>query len=57
MNYDWTTNPQNASGSSLLSGSNRSSLRGPQSFSLTPRPFRYIFGSFIPKQTAGILFS
>jgi len=50
MGYDRVTNPQNKNGQWLLSGTNRTALRGAQSAFIPTHPIRYIFGGNILKQ-------
>lgn len=50
FSYDRMTNPQNGSGQRLLSWTNRTWLRLPQSFDPNKKPIRYIFWSNILKQ-------
>lgn len=57
IDYDRVTNPQNGSGQLLISGSNRTSLRWPQTFDTTKYPIRYIFWWNILKQIAPVRYN
>lgn len=54
MSNDRVTNPQNSSGERLISGTNRTSLRGTWTFNPSKQPIRYIFWSSVLKQVTPI---
>ena len=57
LDYDRFTNPQNGSWERLLSGTNRTLFRWPQTFNANKRPIRYVFWLNIPKQTTPVRYN